>query len=133
LCAASFVQISAIEIHTARSRSSAAASARVRQSAAHVKSALNELSRIMGLPGKPHGITGAEVERYFREGRIREIADYCESDVVNTYRVWLRYELFRGRHTEIEFSKSETNLAEFIKVRANAKPHLHDLIDVKSP
>ena len=37
----------------------------------HVKSALNELSRIMGLPGKPDGMTGAEVERYFREGRIR--------------------------------------------------------------
>ena len=99
----------------------------------HVKSALNELSRIMGLPGKPDGMTGAEVERYFREGRIREIAEYCESDVVNTYRVWLRYELFRGSLNESEFWKSETNLTEFIKVRANAKPHLHDLIDVKSP
>jgi Predicted 3'-5' exonuclease related to the exonuclease domain of PolB len=29
---------------------------------------------------------GADVDRYFREGRIREIAEYCESDVVNTYR-----------------------------------------------
>jgi hypothetical protein len=24
---------------------------------------------------------------------ITEVADYCETDVVNTYRVWLRYEL----------------------------------------
>jgi predicted PolB exonuclease-like 3'-5' exonuclease len=47
----------------------------------------------MGLPGKPDGMTGAEVEKYYRDGHIREIADYCESDVVNTYRVWLRYEL----------------------------------------
>jgi predicted PolB exonuclease-like 3'-5' exonuclease len=58
----------------------------------------------MGLPGKPNGITGADVERYYREGRIREIADYCESDVLNTYRLWLRYELFRGglsiKHSE---------------------------------
>ena len=75
----------------------------------------------------------AEVERYFREGQDREIAEYCETDVVNTYRVWLRYELFRGRLNEREFLDSEKNLAEFIKVRANAKPHLHDLIDVKSP
>jgi predicted PolB exonuclease-like 3'-5' exonuclease len=51
----------------------------------------------MGLPGKPDGISGAEVEKYFRDGHIREIADYCKSDVVNTYRVWLRYELFRGK------------------------------------
>jgi predicted PolB exonuclease-like 3'-5' exonuclease len=64
------------------------------------KVTLHELCRVMGLPGKPDGISGADVERYYREGRIREIAEYCESDVVNTYRVWLRYELFRGRLSE---------------------------------
>jgi predicted PolB exonuclease-like 3'-5' exonuclease len=46
----------------------------------------------MGLPGKPDGMTGAGVEKYYRDGHIREIADYCESDVLNTYRVWLRYQ-----------------------------------------
>ena len=44
----------------------------------------------MSLPGKPKGIDGGEVERYFHEGNIKEIADYCETDIVNTYRVWLR-------------------------------------------
>jgi hypothetical protein len=38
----------------------------------------------MGLPGKPDGISGADVERHYREGRIREIAEYCESDVAPT-------------------------------------------------
>jgi 3'-5' exonuclease len=61
------------------------------------KATLHELCRVMGLPGKPDGMSGGEVEKYYRDGRIREIAEYCESDVVNTYRVWLRYELFRGR------------------------------------
>jgi hypothetical protein len=37
----------------------------------------------MGLPGKPIVINGAEGGQYYRDGRIREIADYCESDVVN--------------------------------------------------
>ena len=60
------------------------------------KSTLHELCRVMELPGKPDGINGADVDQYFRQGRLREIADYCESDVVNTYRVWLRHELFRG-------------------------------------
>jgi hypothetical protein len=50
----------------------------------------------MGLLEKPDGIDRGEVARYFREGRIREIAEYYESDVVNTYRLWLRYELFCG-------------------------------------
>jgi predicted PolB exonuclease-like 3'-5' exonuclease len=92
------------------------------------KATLHELCRVMGLQGKPGGITGREVEQYYRDGRIREIADYCESDVVNTYRVWLRYELFRGRLTADTFHASEVNLAEFIKVRAGTKPHLYDLI-----
>jgi hypothetical protein len=64
------------------------------------KASLHEISRVMGLPGKPKGFDGSEVERYFLEGRIKEIADYCETDVVNTYRVWLRYELFCGRLRE---------------------------------
>ena len=78
------------------------------------KATLHELCRVMGLPGKPSGIHGGEVEKYYREGRICEIADYCESDVVNTYRVWLRYELFRGRLTESTFQASEANLLEYI-------------------
>jgi 3'-5' exonuclease len=78
----------------------------------------------MGLPGKPDHIDGGEVDKYFREGRIQDIADYCESDVVNTYRVWLRHELFRGKLTDSAFEESEANLREFIKARASAKPHL---------
>ena len=37
---------------------------------------------------------------------------------MNTYRVWLRYELFRGRLTESEHQASERNLADFIAARA---------------
>jgi hypothetical protein len=51
----------------------------------------------------------------FREGKIKEIAEYCESDVVNTYRMWLRYELFRGRLTEAANQASELNLIELNK------------------
>jgi len=92
------------------------------------KATLHELCRVMGLPGKPSGIHGGEVEKYYKEGRIKEIADYCESDVVNSYRVWLRYELFRGRLSETAFRASEANLFEYIKVHATAKPHLVDLV-----
>jgi hypothetical protein len=91
------------------------------------RATLHELCRVMGLPGKPDGIAGDQVEAFYREGRIREIADYCESDVVNTYRVWLRYELFRGRLSAAGFQASETSLAAFIKARGNTKPHLIDL------
>jgi 3'-5' exonuclease len=71
---------------------------------------LDELSRIMGLPGKPDGIDGSQVETYFNAGRIQEIADYCKSDVINTYRLWLRHELFRGRLDQNQFEYSERDV-----------------------
>ncbi len=57
--------------------------------------------------GKPDGIDGCQVEAYFNAGRIQEIADYCKSDVINTYRLWLRHELFRGRLDQKQFEFSE--------------------------
>jgi predicted PolB exonuclease-like 3'-5' exonuclease len=100
--------------------------------APHTKASLNELSEIMGMPGKPEGIDGTEVERYFLEGRIKEIAEYCETDVVNTYRVWLSYELFRGRLSESEHQASERSLTDFIEARASTKVHLTRLVQKRT-
>jgi predicted PolB exonuclease-like 3'-5' exonuclease len=82
----------------------------------------------MGLPGKPDDIDGSEVERYFIEGKIKEIAEYCESDIINTYHVWLRYELFVGRLTENRFAASEQDLGEYIEARTDKKQHSQDKI-----
>jgi len=57
-----------------------------------------------------------------------DVADYCESDVLNTFRVWLRYELFRGGLSYDGFRRSEDNLMQFIAMRGNTKPHLTDLV-----
>jgi 3'-5' exonuclease len=91
------------------------------------KATLNELCRVMGLSGKPDAVDGGEVHRYFLDGKIKEIAQYCETDVANTYRLWLRYELFRGRLSNAGFQASEAYLHDFIKVRSNAKPYLTEL------
>ena len=95
------------------------------------KATLHELCRVMGLPGKSDGISGGEVEKYYRDGRIGEIAEYCESDVVNTFRVWLRYELFRGRLSDAKLQASETNLIEFIKRHGDSKPHLAAILPLE--
>jgi hypothetical protein len=57
-------------------------------------------------------------------GQIEEVARYCESDVLNTYRVWLVYELFRGSTTVKEFDWSETQIRDFVAARKSANPHL---------
>jgi hypothetical protein len=41
-----------------------------------------------------------------------------ETDVVNTYQVWLRYELFRGTLSQSAFKASERNAAEFMVARS---------------
>ncbi len=92
------------------------------------RATLHEICRVMGLPGKPIDMIGESVEKYYREGRITDISDYCETDVVNTYRLWLRYELFRGRLSNTLFQASEADLAEFIRSRSATKPHLIDLM-----
>tara|TARA_R110002124_G_scaffold250518_2_gene415587 strand:+ start:9806 stop:10579 length:774 start_codon:yes stop_codon:yes gene_type:complete len=88
------------------------------------KCKLDELSRILGLPGKPDGVDGSKVAEYVATGRIQEVADYCETDVVNTYRVWLRYELMRGALTTEAFEQSERSLTDFIDARSADRPHL---------
>jgi predicted PolB exonuclease-like 3'-5' exonuclease len=71
---------------------------------------LSDVSKILGLGGKPEGIDGSRVEEMVLSGQIEEVSRYCESDVVNTYRVWLGYELFRGAITSEELDWSEKQL-----------------------
>jgi 3'-5' exonuclease len=84
---------------------------------AQCKASLDEICRVMGLPGKSGGLAGCDVERFFREGRIEEIASYCETDVINTYRLWLRHELFCGKIDEPKFERSEKHLQAFLDSR----------------
>jgi predicted PolB exonuclease-like 3'-5' exonuclease len=93
------------------------------------KVSLDMLCRTLNLPGKPDGIEGSQVARFVRDGRIQEVADYCETDVVNTYRVWLRYELFRGALAAAEFEASEAALTEHIRGKVVERPHLAHVID----
>jgi 3'-5' exonuclease len=85
---------------------------------------LDEISKILGLTGKPDGVDGSKVEEMVVAGQIEEVARYCESDVLNTYRVWLVYELFRGAITTRELDWSEAQIRDFVAARKQANPHL---------
>ena len=56
---------------------------------------LGDLAQLMGLPGKL-GMDGAGVWDAYQAGKIAEIRNYCEADVVNTYLMYLRFQLMRG-------------------------------------
>lgn len=59
------------------------------------RASLEHVAQLLGLPGKL-GMSGDQVWDHFLEGKIDEIADYCETDVLNTYLVYLRFQLTRG-------------------------------------
>ena len=82
---------------------------------------LNEIAVMLGLPGKM-GRSGAGVWDQFQAGRIEEIRDYCETDALNTYLVYLRFELMRGNLDEAGWLR-ETELVR-AALRAANKPHL---------
>jgi predicted PolB exonuclease-like 3'-5' exonuclease len=56
---------------------------------------LDDLAKLCGFPGKL-GVDGSQVWTLFQEARLGEIRDYCETDVVNTYLVYCRFQLMRG-------------------------------------
>jgi predicted PolB exonuclease-like 3'-5' exonuclease len=56
---------------------------------------LDEIAQLCGLPGKL-GMDGSQVWEAFCAGSIEKIRNYCETDVANTYLVFLRFQLMRG-------------------------------------
>lgn len=56
---------------------------------------LSGMAQLCGFPGKL-GMDGSEVWPAVCEGRLAEVQAYCETDVANTYLLYLRFERMRG-------------------------------------
>ncbi len=56
---------------------------------------LTEVAQLCGLPGKL-GMDGSQVYPAWKRGEIDAIRNYCETDVANTYLLYLRFQLMRG-------------------------------------
>lgn len=56
---------------------------------------LHEMARLCGFPGK-RGLAGSMVWEEFCKGTVETIRNYCETDVLNTYLLFLRFQLMRG-------------------------------------
>ena len=68
---------------------------------------LDDLAKLCGFPGKL-GVDGSQVWNLYQAGRLKEIRDYCETDVVNTYLMYCRFQLMRG---EMSVASYESELA----------------------
>ena len=82
---------------------------------------LDEVATLLGLPGKL-GMHGSKVWANYQAGEVSAIRNYCETDVLNTFLLYLRFELIRGRLTEKAYD-AECQLARD-SLAAESKPHL---------
>ncbi|MEX0960223.1 MAG: 3'-5' exonuclease [Burkholderiales bacterium] len=65
---------------------------------------LSDVAQLLGFPGKL-GMDGSKVWEAYQAGNIGGIRAYCETDVVNTYLVFLRFQLMRGILDESQYQK----------------------------
>lgn len=91
---------------------------------------LDDIAVMLGLPGKM-GMSGADVWDRYQAGDIDHIRNYCETDVLNTYLVYLRFELIRGQLNHADYD------AELARVRTELsqsdKPHLQQFLQHWQP
>lgn len=86
------------------------------------RASLDQIATMLGFPGKL-GMSGDKVWDTYRDGGIREIRDYCETDVLNTWLVYLRFEFMRGnldeKDLEREFALVRSTLAQMDQEHLN--------------
>ncbi len=86
---------------------------------------LDEVASMLGFPGKM-GMSGARVWDVYLDGGIEDIRNYCETDVLNTYLVFLRFELTRGKLSQAEYDAECRQLREYLA--AQNKPHFREFL-----
>ncbi|WFW29900.1 MAG: 3'-5' exonuclease [Wolbachia endosymbiont of Menacanthus eurysternus] len=66
---------------------------------------MNEVCAVFDLPGKID-VDGSQVIDLYNSGRVREIREYCEIDVVNTYLIYLKLVHFQGKISTESYNKN---------------------------
>ena len=87
---------------------------------------LDELATILGFPGNM-GMDGSNVWSTFMAGDVDAIRAYCDSRVLNTYLIYLKFEVTRGNLSSQEYehecellrdmlnTSEQTHLLEFVQ------------------
>jgi len=86
---------------------------------------LDEVATLLGFPGKM-GMSGAMVWDNYQAGELAGIRNYCETDVLNTYLVYLRFELINGNLTPTEYEQECQLVRDTLQ--AEDKPHFNEFL-----
>jgi predicted PolB exonuclease-like 3'-5' exonuclease len=88
-----------------------------------VRAKLNEVCSVFGLPRK-FGINGSKVSKMIYQGKVEEVRDYCETDVLNTNLVYLRLMMHRGGIDLDGYNRSIKDIITMIEAERDNRPDL---------
>ncbi len=83
---------------------------------------LDAMAKLCGFPGKL-GMDGSQVYAQYLAGQTEDIRRYCETDVMNTYLVYCRFQKMRGGLTEAEYEQEMAYVKETLGHLAPSEPH----------
>lgn len=83
---------------------------------------LDALAKLCGFPGKL-GMDGSQVYAQYLAGQLEDIRRYCETDVMNTYLVYCRFQKMRGGFTEAEYEQEIAYVRETLGHLAPTECH----------
>lgn len=86
---------------------------------------LDQIASLLGYPGKM-GMSGAKVWDAFLAGDLAGIRSYCETDVLNTWLVYLRFQQMRGQLQGCALAEEEELVKALLK--KDGRPHLLEFL-----
>ena len=86
---------------------------------------LQNAAMLLGLPGKL-GFSGDKVWDAWLAGNLVGIRQYCETDVLNTYLIYLRFEMMRGHFTRERYAEEVERVKALL--RAGKEPHFAEFL-----
>jgi predicted PolB exonuclease-like 3'-5' exonuclease len=89
---------------------------------------LDTMAKLCGFPGKL-GMDGGQVWPAYLDGKLEEIRRYCETDVMNTYLLYCRFQKMRAGLTEAEYTQEIALVKETLAGLVPAEPHWREYLD----
>ena len=87
------------------------------------------MAKLCGFPGKL-GMDGSAVYPAYLDGKLDDIRRYCETDVMNTYLLYCRFQKMRGGLLEQEYAQEIALVKETLGNLATAEPHWQEYLSV---
>lgn len=92
---------------------------------ASAKCKMNEVCSVLGFPGK-FGVDGGKVSDMFDAGEMDAIRHYCETDVLNTYLLFLRQQHHTGTLSTEAYNKCIEDIQIYIGDEGGERTYLKE-------